>query len=242
MVTEDYDVPDYDEEPVVKDIPGFSDYEIDSFGGVTSYKSGSPKRIKASKSNGKYHRLVLTGEDGHRQSFNLHRLLAEAFIPNPENCPMVCHYDDDPDNNDLSNLRWGTAKDNAKDKIRNGRAPYRKVYCAETHTLYQSIKSASKELGIPESSISLVCRGYNYTAYGYHLCYEEDLEERMKCPDEWIKERSNRKQVIAENLCTGETVYFDSVLEAAEYTGMHPASVSAVLNGKRTKSHNWIFY
>lgn len=242
LVYDDDYSPDYDPEPMVRDIPGFSDYEVDSFGGITSYKTGSLSRIKPSKSNGKYHRLSLIGDDGHRQSFNLHRLLAEAFIPNPDHYPMVCHNDDDPDNNDLSNLRWGTASDNAADRIRNGKVHCKKVYCAETDTVYPSLKCASEELGIPASSISLACRGYNYTAHGYHLCYDEDMADQMENLEDWLVEKTNCKKVVAENLVTREVVSFDSLLEAAEYTGMHPASVSAVMNGRRTKSHNWIFY
>ena len=45
----------------------------------------------------------------------LHRLLAEAFIPNPENKPLVRHLDDDPQNYSLDNLVWGNKSENALD-------------------------------------------------------------------------------------------------------------------------------
>ena len=57
------------------------------------------------------------GATGGRQT--IHRLLAKAFIANPDNLPCVLHWDDDPLNNDLGNLRWGTMTENIKDRERN---------------------------------------------------------------------------------------------------------------------------
>jgi len=56
-----------------------------------------------------------------RQSRTIHRLVAEAFIPNPDNLPFVCHRDDDVMNCTVQNLFWGTHKDNMKDRQKKGR-------------------------------------------------------------------------------------------------------------------------
>ncbi len=237
-----YDYPDYDEEPIVKDIDGFPDYEIDSFGGITSYKSGSPRRIKPCVDHGRYAKVVLSDGDGRHHNKLLHRLLAESFIPNPEGYPIVRHYDDDPHNNDLSNLMWGTAKDNADDRSRNERTAHKKVYCYETDTVYSSVKEASEDLGIRPSSISLVCTGRNRSTMGYHLCYAEEMSIKLNDTGSWLAQSNHCKPLTAENLLTGEILNFDSVLEAADYTGLHPASVSAVLRGRRNKAKSWIFY
>lgn len=66
-----------------------------------------------------YLRVKLTLDKKHRSYF-IHRLLAITFIPNPENHPLVRHLDDNPLNLELSNLAWGTKKDNAQDSIKNG--------------------------------------------------------------------------------------------------------------------------
>ena len=51
----------------------------------------------------------------------VHRLVAESFIgPAPEGKPLVLHWDDDKNNNRVSNLRWGTQSDNIQDSVRNG--------------------------------------------------------------------------------------------------------------------------
>lgn len=58
--------------------------------------------------------------NGLRKNFLYHRLLAEVFIPNPNNLPQINHIDGNPLNNDLSNLEWCTAKDNNIHAIKKG--------------------------------------------------------------------------------------------------------------------------
>jgi hypothetical protein len=53
---------------------------------------------------------------------SVHRLVAEAFIPNPKKYPLVMHIDDNPQNNHISNLQWGTHNMNSKDMKLKGRA------------------------------------------------------------------------------------------------------------------------
>lgn len=66
----------------------------------------------------------------------IHRLVAVAFIPNPDNLPLVRHFDDVKENNSVENLAWGTWSDNAQDAIRNGRDFNRqqdKSHCPKGH-------------------------------------------------------------------------------------------------------------
>lgn len=94
-------------------------YWISDHGTVYSFKSHKPMSI--SKSSNKYPSLRLSFEDkDHTRLFTLHRLLAEVFVPNPNNDPVVRHLNDDPDDYDLENLAWGTHKDNWNDAISNG--------------------------------------------------------------------------------------------------------------------------
>jgi len=66
-----------------------------------------------------YWRTVMDGK-----TVKVHRLVAEAWIPNPLNRPMVNHLDNDPKNNKMENLEWATAKENHLHSIRQGRQPH----------------------------------------------------------------------------------------------------------------------
>ncbi len=83
-------------------------YMVDSDGNVY----GVHKMITGTAVGGKY-RMVT-------QSVYAHRAIAEAFIPNPENKPDVAHWDGNGLNNEVTNLRWATEKENMADKKRHG--------------------------------------------------------------------------------------------------------------------------
>ncbi|MDP4224837.1 MAG: HNH endonuclease [Bacteroidota bacterium] len=59
-------------------------------------------------------------KDGKRNSFYIHRLVAETYIPNPNNLPEVNHKDGNKDNNHISNLEWTNHKDNINHARENG--------------------------------------------------------------------------------------------------------------------------
>ena len=68
------------------------------------------------------YQYVILSKDHKSRTRMIHRLMAEAFLGVPEFPDMeVLHWDDNPRNNRLSNLRWGTRSDNRRDEIRNGR-------------------------------------------------------------------------------------------------------------------------
>lgn len=103
-----------------RDIPGFDGYMIGSDGTVVSYKRKQPfTRSKKVTKHG-YAEVILT-KDGKQYDKLVHRLVLEAFV-GP--CPpgMECCHGPDPDklNNHVSNLRWGTRKENGHDKVLHG--------------------------------------------------------------------------------------------------------------------------
>ena len=97
------------------EIQGFPDYKIYEDGRVWS-SMGEGRFLKPGVSTGGYHHVCLC-DDGVINSMSLHRLVAMAYIPNPENKPEVDHY---PDrcltNNHVSNLRWATTSENGQNK------------------------------------------------------------------------------------------------------------------------------
>ena len=100
------------------DISVAPEYLISSFGRVMRKQDDFYPKITLDKG---YYRVYLNGKKHY-----LHRLLAEAFIPNPENKPEVDHIDGNPLNNNLANLRWCTRAENQRNrgKQRNNTSDY----------------------------------------------------------------------------------------------------------------------
>ena len=93
-------------------------YSIISNGDVYSHKSN--KLLSPGVVPGGYYQIHLYN-DGRKRSLMSHILVAEHFLPNPGRHEVVMHLDDDPSNNDVSNLKWGTQKENIQDCILKGR-------------------------------------------------------------------------------------------------------------------------
>jgi hypothetical protein len=87
-------------------------YVVSSDGDVYSPVGQLKKQLI---SGGLYHAITIR-----RKSVYVHRLVAEVFIPNPEGKPDVAHVDGNGLNNNVTNLRWSTEKENMADKLRHG--------------------------------------------------------------------------------------------------------------------------
>lgn len=99
-------------------------YDVSTLGRIKNNKTNHI--IKPDKEEKGYCRLSIK-IDGKKKHYAIHRLVAIAFIPNPENKPQVDHIDCDKTNNCVSNLRWCTNKENARwrwDRIRNALKRY----------------------------------------------------------------------------------------------------------------------
>lgn len=80
------------------------------------------------------HSRVLLSADGVVTRQQVHRLVAQAFIPNPSGLPLVLHGPNGVSDNSSSNLRWGTNADNMRDRVRDGTcANSRKTHCPQGH-------------------------------------------------------------------------------------------------------------
>ena len=107
----------------------------------------------------------------------IHRLVAEAFIPNPYNFTCINHNDENKENNSVENLEWCDYSYNTNYGTRTKRAKEKRfgdrfvVINLDTGDVYQTPKDASRATGIHNDSISRVCKGKSKTAGGYRWRY-----------------------------------------------------------------------
>ena len=169
------------------DITGYDGlYAITDDGKVWSYRKN--KFLKPFLARG-YSKVRLYTNDANKQ-FLIHRLVAEAFLPNPQNLPQINHKDENKLNNSVDNLEWCDAKYNINYGEHNknvARSHCKKVYCIELDKVFESAKSAAIQLNLSDSNIAKCCKGKYKTTGGYHWEYtDQTAKETIKA--EAIKE------------------------------------------------------
>ena len=176
---------------VWKDIQGYEGkYQVSNLGRVKSlsrkvfngagYYVINEKILKPRKTHTGYLRVHLCRDDRY-----IHRLVAEAFIPNSNNYSEVNHKDENKQNNRVDNLEWctreynlvyGSRKDYKKHfcKEYNIKMKGKKVICLNTNEEFLSIREAARTYKIHNTTISRACRGIYKTA-GEHPITGERL-------------------------------------------------------------------
>lgn len=171
-----------------KDIPEYEGlYQVSNLGNVLSlnYANRGYAKQLVPKSNNSGRLWVELFKDGKRKAMLIHRLVAMAFIPNPNNYPQINHMDENPKNNNAENLEWCTAKYNVQYFLerhpdvfatRKSTEKYGKrlVMPIKQYTqdgilvrCWNNSRQVQKEMGWNDWSISECCRGKRKTAYGF---------------------------------------------------------------------------
>lgn len=147
-------------------IRGFPNYTITRNGEVFN-KNGL--QLKPSESNNGYLRVSLSNDKVKHKRFLVHRLVAEAFIPNPKNLPQVNHIDKNKHNNSVENLEWCTPLENLNHSRvieKASEAKLTKVKCVTTGKVYDSFKEIEETLGLSHSNLVACCNGRRKTCGG----------------------------------------------------------------------------
>lgn len=147
-------------------VEGTEDYYISSYG---RFKRGRKLRRICLNKEGYY--VCNVG----RKKCLVHRLVAIAFIPNPDNLPLVDHIDGCKTNNHISNLRWVDYRTNTQAAYDIGLnkgsevCPILVIDSNENGTLYSSQVEASKATGVSKAGVSKCVRGIDKQRSGYRF-------------------------------------------------------------------------
>lgn len=144
----------------MRDIEGYEGlYAVTSCGKVWSYRN--KKFLKQYKKESGYY-VVNLYKNKERKTKRVHALVAEAYIPNPDNLETVDHIDGNKEHNYIRNLQWMTRGDNVR------KSCCKKVRCIETGQTFNSIKEAAEIMRLDPSHIGKVCNGKLNKTGGYH--------------------------------------------------------------------------
>lgn len=170
-----------------KTIENYPDYMVSSIGRVKSFKNGKEKLLKTSADKDGYLSVTLC-KKGKVKRFRVHRLVAQAFIPNLNNLPIINHKNQIVNDNRVENLEWCTVEYNNNYADRN-----KKVAIASRNKMsgrygkksnkslpvlqytkdgelvkkWDCITDVERELGIKHQDISKCCKGKQKSAGNY---------------------------------------------------------------------------
>lgn len=156
-------------------------YEVSSFGRIRSIGQGIGCKpnggILTPRFNNDGYLQIHLRKNGKDYSLKIHRIVAQAFIPNPHNLPCVNHKDEDKTNNSVENLEWCDRSYNVNYGSRNSKVAIKlrkRVHQFEGDELvgiYDSASLAAKFLGLNGNTIKRTCQGHQKTYKGYRWTY-----------------------------------------------------------------------
>ena len=197
-------------EEIWKDIEGYEGYyQVSNYGRVKSlnYHRTGKERIMKPKKDSKGYLQVLLCKEGKVKHYFVHRLVAVAFVDNPQNLPIINHIDENPKNNNANNLEWCTQKYNINYGTRNKKASekLRGRKLSEEHKEkiaekmknnpkkikpiiginkvsglileFPSLKEASRQTGINQGHICECCNGNRKSAGGFYWLYADEDDD-----------------------------------------------------------------
>lgn len=144
-----------------------------SDGSVWNHRGSRNKRRFGDVSPKGYRRIIVS-DNGRIRTVFVHRLVAEAFVPNQKGLPQVNHKDGNKLNNRPENLEWCTNEENLRHRYDVlGKYLRKPILCIETGICYESAVMAAERTGINRANIGSACLGRpkHGTAGGYHWKY-----------------------------------------------------------------------
>ena len=151
----------------VRDVVGYEGlYVVSSLGGLWTIRKGKLRAVGQNRKNPKYIRVGMS-KDSNRTWKNIHVLVANAFVPNPDCKPFVNHIDGDKLNSRADNLEWCTTMENHQHACDMGLNKHFKLSAIEKHEICKAfyagqatVKQLSRRYGVVESGIRRHIKNY----------------------------------------------------------------------------------
>ena len=210
-------------------------YMVSSFGKVMSVPVNQIRRGSSYKKpgmevlhhdNGRGYRSISLYKDGVQHQTTVHRLVAQAFIPNPKNLPQINHKDGDKSNNNVYNLEWVTAKENmahAVDELGLDLAYDRRLFSAEEVVAIRDDdrtgRQIAQEYGTSSGAINAIKSGRTYKAFAGTIRTIPHEKERKLTSSQIVDIRTSTK----------------SGVELAAMYGVAPSTICKIRKGQRYK-------
>ena len=173
-----------------KDIPNYEGlYQASNLGRIRNARTNLIR--KNVKSFGLYYTIILN-VNGKQHLHLVHRLIAQTFIPNPDNKKEINHIDGNKHNNKIDNLEWVTRKENAIHSIKNGlqtkeqlakavksmirstQKPILQIKNGKVVAKYKSVREASRTIHCSPAGLSRCLNGKTNTVHGYQWRFEKE--------------------------------------------------------------------
>lgn len=143
------------EKEIWKDVVGFEGlYQVSNLGNI---RNRFMRRISKNRMKWNGYLEAVLCKDNKIYYFRIHRLVAEAFIPNPNNYPVINHINSNRSDNRVENLEWTTQKHNVS--LAKGKKVALCDNSGNIITEYESIKEASTQTGVPRRRIEQLIKG-----------------------------------------------------------------------------------
>lgn len=141
---------------------------------------GSRNKRRFGDTSPKGYKRILIRDNGRERTVFVHRLVALAFVPNPNNKPQVNHKDGNKANNRPENLEWVTLAENMRHRSKVLKTyPKRSILCVDLGVIFESVSDASKEMGINRANIAECASGKRKTAGGFKWAYLEKVGDGL---------------------------------------------------------------